>query len=63
MRFKDHIPPGLIEKLDLKRNVAMGLIHRLLLFQEGQRLGLYITDQDLRQDILTNPPFSARRRI
>lgn len=57
MRFKDHIPPGLIEKMDLKRNVAMGLIHRLLLLQEGQRLGLYITDQDLRQDILTNPMF------
>ena len=57
MRFQGRIPPGLLEKLDLKKNVAMALIHRLLLFQEGQRLGLSVTDGDLRQDILTNPLF------
>jgi peptidyl-prolyl cis-trans isomerase D len=57
MRFKGQIPPGLLEKLDLKKNVAMGLIHRLLLLQEGHRLGLYVTDEDLREDILTNPLF------
>lgn len=57
MRFKGHVPAGLLEKLDLKKNVAMGLIHRLLLLQEGQRLGLRITDEDLRRDILTNPLF------
>jgi peptidyl-prolyl cis-trans isomerase D len=59
MRFKGHIPPGLVEKLELKKNVAMGLIHRLLLLQEGHRLGLNVTDEDLRRDIVTNPVFQS----
>ncbi len=57
MRFKGRIPPGLLEKLDLKKNVAMGLVHRVLLLQEGHRLGLSVNDEELRKDILTNPIF------
>jgi peptidyl-prolyl cis-trans isomerase D len=54
-RFKGGIPPAVME--ELKKDVATLLIHRVLLLQEGQRLGIEVTDQELRQDILTTPRF------
>jgi peptidyl-prolyl cis-trans isomerase D len=55
MRFKGTLPPALDE--ELKKNVATALIHRVLLLQEGQRLGIQVTDEELRQDVLTSPVF------
>jgi peptidyl-prolyl cis-trans isomerase D len=56
-RFKGSLPPGLLEKLNLKKNLVEALVNRLLLFQEGQRLGLFVTDADLTRDVRSNPLF------
>ncbi len=57
MRFKGNVPPELIEKLDLKKGVLQGLVHRALLLQEAEKLGLKVTDQDVIDDLKYNPAF------
>jgi len=58
LRFKGGaIPPELLEKMNLKMDVAQGLVNQILLFQEGERLGLVVTTEDLVQDIRSNPMF------
>jgi peptidyl-prolyl cis-trans isomerase D len=57
LRFKGPVPQELLEKLNLKKNVAQGLVNQVLLLQEANRLGLTVTDQDVAQDIRSNPAF------
>ncbi len=56
-RFKGAVPKELMEKMNLKKAVLQGLINRALLLGEAERLGLTVTDQDLVNDIRSNPMF------
>lgn len=56
-RFGGNMPPGLFEKLDLKKKVAKNLIDGLLLQQEATRVGFYVTDEDLVESIRSDPVF------
>ncbi|MGB6064182.1 MAG: SurA N-terminal domain-containing protein [Desulfomonilaceae bacterium] len=56
-RYKGALPPDLVQKLHLKKNVLQGLVNQILLLQEAGRLGLTVTDQDVVQDIRSNPLF------
>ncbi|HMK35975.1 MAG TPA: SurA N-terminal domain-containing protein [Desulfomonilaceae bacterium] len=58
MRFQGNMPQGLLDKLNLKKAVAQALINQTLLLQEAQRLGLFVTDVDLVNDIRSNPMFA-----
>jgi peptidyl-prolyl cis-trans isomerase D len=57
LRFGGSIPPDFLDKLDLKKQVIQGLVTRTVLLQEAQRLGLFVTDEDLIRDIRSNPVF------
>lgn len=57
MRFGGSIPPDFLDKMNLKKEVVQGLVTRILLLQEAQRLGLFVTDEDLVRDIKANPAF------
>jgi peptidyl-prolyl cis-trans isomerase D len=47
----------MIEELHLKEGVLNELIHRVLILQEGKRLGIDIHDEELRRDIESIPSF------
>ncbi|MFH1116214.1 MAG: SurA N-terminal domain-containing protein [Pseudomonadota bacterium] len=57
LRFKGAVPSELLEKLNLKQKVLEGMVDQLLLMQEAQRLGMFVTDEDLLRDIQSNPGF------
>jgi peptidyl-prolyl cis-trans isomerase D len=57
LRFKEGIPQGLLDKLNLKEKVLKGLVNQQLLIQEAKRLGLIATNEDLVEDIRSNPLF------
>jgi peptidyl-prolyl cis-trans isomerase D len=57
LRYQGALPPDLLEKLNLKRNVVKGLVNQVLLLQEAGRLGLLVTDEDVVQNIRSNPMF------
>ncbi|MFH0823485.1 MAG: SurA N-terminal domain-containing protein [Pseudomonadota bacterium] len=57
LRFGGSIPSELVDKLKLKSTVVKGLVNRELLMQEAQRLGMFVTDEDLVNDIRMNPMF------
>jgi len=56
-RFGGSIPSDYLDKVNLKKDVVQGLVRRILLLQEAQRLGLFVTDEDLVRDIKSNPIF------
>ncbi len=58
-RFQGNIPPELFQKLNLKKSVMQDLVNQALLLQEANRLGLFVNDSDLVQDIQTNPAFQT----
>jgi peptidyl-prolyl cis-trans isomerase D len=58
LRFKGSIPADLLDKVNLKKTVVQGLVQQLLLVQEASKLGLFVTDEDLIQDMRSNPIFS-----
>ena len=51
MRYRGKIPAGLLEKIDLKKKILDKLIDQVLLLQEADRLGFFVTDEDLIYDI------------
>jgi peptidyl-prolyl cis-trans isomerase D len=57
LRFRDGLPEGLLDKIDMKQEVLKRLINQTLLVQEAQRLGFKVTDEDLVEDIATFPFF------
>jgi peptidyl-prolyl cis-trans isomerase D len=56
-RFKGAVPPELLEKMNVKKAVLDSLINQALLLEEAERLGLFATDEDLINDIKSNPIF------
>ncbi len=63
LRFGGSMPPGLTERMDLKKSVVNKLVSQLLLNQEAQKLGLFVTDEDLVRDIRTDPLFQRNGRF
>ena len=57
LRFQGSLPPDLLDKLDLKKNVVQAMVNQVVLLQEAQRLGFFVTDEDLVRDIRSNPVF------
>ncbi len=57
MRYRGKIPSGLIEKMDLKKRVLGKLIDQVLLLQEADRLGFFVTNEDLIYDIRNDRRF------
>lgn len=57
LRFKGALPQELLDKLNLKEKVVQGLVDQMLLMQEAQRLGMFVTDEDLIQAIQSNQLF------
>ena len=57
LRFKGSLPSELLDKLNLKAKVVEGLVDQLLLMQEAQRLGMFVTDEDLVRDMRSNEVF------
>jgi peptidyl-prolyl cis-trans isomerase D len=57
LRFKGTVPADLVEKLNLKKTIVQDMVSRIVLVQEAQRLGLFVTDEDLVREIRTNPMF------
>jgi len=57
LRFKGGMPADLVEKLNLKKTVLQDMVNRVILGQEAQRLGFFVTDEDLVRDIRFNPMF------
>ena len=53
------MPEGLLDKTELKKRVLKDLVDQLLLMQEAKRLGFYVTNQDLIDDIRSNPAFQV----
>ncbi len=62
-RFKGAVPPDFIEKLNLKKTVLQSMINQVLLLQEADRLGMFVTDQDLARDVQSNPLFQRDGRF
>jgi peptidyl-prolyl cis-trans isomerase D len=60
LSFNGSVPPELLEKLNLKKSVVQGLVNQVLLLQEAGRLGLMVTDEDVVQDIKSNPVFQSQ---
>lgn len=57
LRFKGSLPSDLLKKLNMKQKVLEGMVDQLLLTQEGEKLGMFVTDEDLARDIRSNPMF------
>jgi len=57
LRFGGTIPPGLLEKLNLKKKIVAALVNQLVLLQKAEELGLFVTDEDLVADIRNSPSF------
>jgi peptidyl-prolyl cis-trans isomerase D len=56
-RYKGKLPNELLEKLNLKKELVNKMIHQILLLQEAQRLGFFVTEDDLINDIRSDPRF------
>ena len=57
LRFKGSMPPELLEKMNLKKEIIQEMVNQTLLVQEAERLGFMVTTEDLIQDIRSNPMF------
>ncbi len=57
LRFGGALPPELMQKVNLKKSVITGLVHQVLMLQEAERLGMFVTDDDLARDVKSNPQF------
>ncbi|MGC8659085.1 MAG: SurA N-terminal domain-containing protein, partial [Desulfomonilaceae bacterium] len=57
LRFRDAMPPDLLERLNLKKNVLDRLIDQEILIQEAQKLGLFVDDSDVKSEILADTTF------
>ncbi len=57
LRFRDAMPPDLLERLNLKKNVLDRLIDQQILIQEADKLGLFVNDSDVKTEILSDTTF------
>jgi len=51
------VPPEARDDQTLKKTVIQNMVNQVLLLQEAERLGLFVTEQDLVRDIQSNPLF------
>ncbi len=58
-RYQGKLPKGLLKKLNLEEKLLRRMIDQVLLLQEAQRLGFFVTEADLRNDILGDPRFQT----
>jgi peptidyl-prolyl cis-trans isomerase D len=56
-RYKGDLPKELLEKLNLKEKLLKRMIDQILLLQEAERLGFFVTEDDLVNDIRNDPRF------
>ncbi len=61
--YKDQFKPELLEAMDLKGKALDQLIHTSLLRQEAERLGLEVTDSEIRDSIAAMPSFQQDGRF
>ncbi len=61
--FGGQLPPGLIKPEMLRAQAVENLVTRALLEQEAERLGIAVTDEEVRQHILTLPIFQRDGRF
>jgi peptidyl-prolyl cis-trans isomerase D len=59
MQFGDALDQKLVERLGLRGQALDQLIHRRLLLQQAERLGLYVTDKELARTIQEVPAFQS----
>ena len=57
LRFRDAMPADLLERLNLKKNVLDRMIDQQILIQEAGKLGLFVNESDVRNQILSDPSF------
>ncbi len=57
LKYKGSVPPELLEKTNLKKDLIQYLVNQALLVQESERLGFTVTTEDLVQDIRSKPIF------
>lgn len=57
LRFKGAMPAELLDKLNLKEKVLDALVDQTLLMQEAQRLGMFVTTEDVIASIRSSPVF------
>jgi len=57
LRFRDAMPPDLLERLNLKKNVLDRMIDQQILIQEAGKLGLFVNESDVKNEILSDPTF------
>ncbi len=53
----------MLEEMNIKGNVLEELINRLLILQEGKRLGISTSDEELRRMIESHPSFQSNGRF
>lgn len=58
-RYQGNLPKGLLKKLNLEEKLLRRMIDQVLLLQEAQRLGFFVTEADLRNDIMEDPRFQT----
>jgi len=66
-QYRDALGPSfsekMIEELRLKEKVLDDLVSKVLILQEGKRLGLDVKDEDLRRNIESIPSFQVNRQF
>jgi peptidyl-prolyl cis-trans isomerase D len=66
-QYRDALGPSfsekMIEELRLKEKIFDDLISKVLILQEGERLGLVVQDEELRRNIESIPSFQVNRQF
>ncbi len=61
--YQERLNEELLKKLDLKRKAVDEIIQKRLLLQEAKRVGLKVTDEELRDHIMNYPGFQKDGRF
>jgi peptidyl-prolyl cis-trans isomerase D len=61
--YQEKLDDELLKKLDLRKKAIEEIIQRRLLLQEAERIGLKVTDGELRDFIITYPAFQKDGRF
>lgn len=61
--YQEKLDEELLKKLDLKRKAIEEIIQRRLLLQEAKRIGIEVTDEEVKESILNFPAFQKDGRF
>lgn len=61
--YKGNMTPEVKQALNLRQRALDGLIDRMVLVDQADRLGLIVDDQELRDDLVDNPSFQSGGRF